>query len=440
MSDKAYRIVRLVAENLKRLYAIEVAPDGSIIEVTGKNGNGKTSLLDAIVLALGGGTMPKAPIRKGETEAHIEIDLGDLVVIRTFKLREDGSILNTLVVKNADGAKYSSGQAILDNLIGRLAFDPLEFTRLSGKAQFDTLKQFVSGFDFEDNAKARKQAFDDRTDVNRDLKNTKSQVAGFSIPADTPDEEINIDELTAELEAVGTHNTDIETRKANRTRLIDRIASLRDQASGKVAKAEQLRRDADALDSEARSLEAAADVDEKRLSDAGPLPTPKDASETRAKIERANIVNASVRDKRRMDALIADAHKLEQKATGLTNEIERLDAVKATAIASAKMPIDGIGFADDYITLNDLPFDQASGAEQLRASIAIAIASNPKLRVLVVKDGALLDDDSMKIVAEMAEKHAIQIWLETVASDRPGALVIEDGRLVNYEPMMVAAE
>lgn len=440
MSDKAYRIVRLVAENLKRLHAVEVAPDGSIIEVTGRNGNGKTSLLDAIVLALGGGTMPKAPIRKGETEAHIEIDLGDLVVIRTFKLRDDGTILNTLVVKNADGAKYSSGQAILDTLIGRLAFDPLEFTRLPAKAQFDTLKQFVTDFDFEENAKARKTAFDTRTDVNRDLKNTKSQVAGFSIPDDTPDEEINIDALTAELEAVGTHNTDVETRKANRARVADEAVRFRAEAESLETQAQDYERLAAQAREKAAEFVAKADDNDRRLAAAGELPTPKDASEIRAKIERANIVNASVRDKRRMDALIVDANKLEQTATGLTNEIERLDAEKATAIASAKMPIDGIGFADDYITLNDLPFDQASGAEQLRASIAIAIASNPKLRVLVVKDGALLDDDSMKIVAEMAEANDVQVWVESVDSDRPGALVIEDGRLVETEAMKVAAE
>jgi len=440
MTENSYRVLRLVAENLKRLYAVDITPDGDFVHVTGRNAQGKSSVLDAIVLALGGGTMPKAPIRNGEDEARVEIDLGDLRVIRKFKRREDGTILQTLTVQNADGAKFSSGQAILDTLIGKLAFDPLEFTRLSAKAQFDTLKQFVSDFDFEDNAKARKAAFENRTDVNRDLKNTKSQVAGFAIPADTPDAEINIDALTAELEAVGTHNTDVETRKANRARVADEAVRFRAEADGLEQQALDYERLAAQAREKAAEFVAKAEDNDKRLAAAGELPVPKDASEIRAKIERANIVNASVRDKHRMDLLIADARTLEQTATGLTNEIERLDAVKATAIASAKMPIDGISFADDYITLNDLPFDQASGAEQLRASIAIAIASNPKLRVLVVKDGALLDDDSMKIVAEMAEKNDIQVWLETVASNRPGALVIEDGRLVETEPMKVAAE
>jgi len=74
----------------------------------------------------------------------------------------------------------------------------------------------------------------------------------------------------------------------------------------------------------------------------------------------------------------------------------------------------------------------------LRASIAIAIAANPKLRVLIVRDGALLDDDSMKIVAEMAEANECQIWLETVASGRPSAVVIEDGMAVGAEEARAA--
>lgn len=421
--EKAYKIVRLEAENLKRIQAVEVTPEGALIEVTGMNANGKTSLLDAIVLALGGGTMPKAPIRNGEDEAKIVVDLGDLKVTRKFKRRENGEISPTLIVENADGAKFSSGQQILNNLIGKLAFDPLEFTRLAPKAQFDTLKQFVSGFDFDANAKDRKTAFETRTEVNRELKHVKSQVAGIAIPADTPDEEINIDELTAELEEVGKHNTDIETRKSNRALLSDRIATRRDQAA-------KNREQAAKLILEAEELEAAAEADEKRLADAGALPEPKDPSAIRAKIDRANIINTAVRDKRHMNKLIVEAKVLEQRSDALTKEIEALDAEKAKAIAAAKMPVEGIGFADDYITLNALPFDQASGAEQLRASIAIAMAANPRLRVLVVKDGALLDSQSMQIVAEMAEANDCQVWVESVDSSRPGALVIEDGRLV----------
>ena len=47
-------IIELKAENVKVLKAIEIRPEGNIIELTGKNGNGKSSVLDSIIMALAG--------------------------------------------------------------------------------------------------------------------------------------------------------------------------------------------------------------------------------------------------------------------------------------------------------------------------------------------------------------------------------------------------
>ena len=116
------------------------------------------------------------------------------------------------------------------------------------------------------------------------------------------------------------------------------------------------------------------------------------------------------------------------------------DAAKAAAIAAAKMPVDGIGFGDGIVTLNGIPFDQASQAEQISTSMALAMAANPRLRIVLIRDAALLDDDSWKIVTETAEKYDCQVWLETVNSDRPGAIVIEDGHVRQEESALEAAE
>lgn len=441
MSDKTYKIVRFQAENVKRLQAVEISPDGNLIEITGKNGNGKSSLLDAIFYALGGTKdIPATPIRKGEQKAMVHLDLGEIRVTRRFTAQEDGTYNTTLVVENGEGARYSSPQSILDALIGQLAFDPLEFTRLKARDQFDTLKQFVPDFDFVANAKVRKDAFDDRTAVNRDIKNLKSQVAGFSVPEGTPDIEIDVSALTEKMQKVGEHNASIEQRKANRERVADDAVRFRQEAGSLEQQAIDYRRLADEADEKAKALRADADACDKRLADAGPLPEPMDASEVRAEIERANQINSAVRDKQRMNQIIREVEAKEAEAAALNKAIDDADAAKAKAIAEAKMPIEGIGFAEDYVTLNDLPFEQASSAEQLRASIAIAVAANPKLRVLIVRDGALLDDESMGIVASMAEEHGVQVWIETVASDRPSAVVIEDGRLAESETPRVAAE
>ncbi|MCK9994023.1 MAG: hypothetical protein Dbin4_02543, partial [Alphaproteobacteria bacterium] len=67
------KIINLQAENLKRLVAVNITPDGNIVEITGKNGAGKTSILDAIYWGLTGKDgIQSTPIRKGEDHAIIK--------------------------------------------------------------------------------------------------------------------------------------------------------------------------------------------------------------------------------------------------------------------------------------------------------------------------------------------------------------------------------
>ena len=86
-----------------------------------------------------------------------------------------------------------------------------------------------------------------------------------------------------------------------------------------------------------------------------------------------------------------------------------------------------------------IPFSQASEAEKIKASMAIGLALNPQLRVLLIRDGSLLDSDSLKTIGEMAANADAQIWIERVGDGDEVSVVIEDGAVV--EPVAaVAAE
>src|SRR3990170_4767078 len=79
------KILKLTAENVKKLRAVEITPTGELVEITGRNGAGKSSVLDAIWWALAGTKHIQAvPIRKGATKARIRLDLGELIVERRF--------------------------------------------------------------------------------------------------------------------------------------------------------------------------------------------------------------------------------------------------------------------------------------------------------------------------------------------------------------------
>ena len=95
------------------------------------------------------------------------------------------------------------------------------------------------------------------------------------------------------------------------------------------------------------------------------------------------------------------------------------------------MPVKGLSFGEGEVVFNGLPLNQASDAEQLRVSIAIAMAANPKLRVLRIRDGSLLDERSLAAVATMADTQDYQIWIERVDSSGKVGVHMEDGEVKN---------
>ena len=116
------KIISLKAENVKRLHAVEITPDGNVVVISGRNGQGKTSVLDSIAMALGGASASKLttkPIREGQKEASVTVDLGDFTVTRKWR----GSNSN-LSVMSKDGAEFRSPQRFLDEKLGALSFDP----------------------------------------------------------------------------------------------------------------------------------------------------------------------------------------------------------------------------------------------------------------------------------------------------------------------------
>ena len=58
-------------------------------------------------------------------------------------------------------------------------------------------------------------------------------------------------------------------------------------------------------------------------------------------------------------------------------------------------------------------------------------ASECTLKVLRIRDGSLLDADSLARIAKMAETREYQLWIERVDSSGKIGIVIEAGEVVN---------
>jgi DNA repair exonuclease SbcCD ATPase subunit len=407
------KIIKLTAENIKKLVAVEITPKGNVIKITGKNGAGKTSVLDAIRFALGGNSeIQSQPIRKGEKKAKAELDLGDYIVRRTFT--ENGS---SLIIENKEGARYGSPQAMLDAILGKLSFDPLGFMRLDPAKQFETLKS-LTGVDTSDIEAKRKTAYEERTAVNRELKSVESRYNAISVPLDVPEKETLsteiADKITKANEVINNHEKAVEKNKR-----------LTEDITRGQAKIDQLKEEIKKCEEAVKKLEIERELNL--------LLTKVDLPDVKVlQVELANVDsrNKAFRLKQDKDKLKTELDEQKKKSEKLTTDIETLDQEKLNRVSSAKFPIEGLAFGEGFITYGGLPLDQASDAEKLRVSMAMAMAMNPKLRVLRITDGSLLDSTSMKIIEDMAKNNDYQVWVEVVDESGKIGIVIDDGAVI----------
>lgn len=411
-TPKHYRIIELRAENIKRLSVVNIRPDGNVVQITGPNGNGKTSVLDAIEWAFAGKRpIQGKPIREGEESALIRVDLGELKVTRKFTALEGGEYTTSLKVEGPEGQRYEQG--MLTALLGEFSFDPMAFTRMKPDEQFEAVRTLVPGVDFDGLAQADKDDFAERAEWNRKAKDRRAQATGITLPPGAIPAAVDTAALEAKLAEAATHNADVERRRGVRQQARDRVAAIDEQLV--------------ALQAERAGLLG-------RLETAEALPEPIDVADVQAQLTAGRQAQA-VRDAAaRREALEQEAAEAEAKSKALTQRMEEREAQKQAAIAAAKMPVPGLSFGAGAVLLNGQPFEQASRAEQWMASVGIAAALNPRLRVIRILDGSLLDDSTMASLAKMAEQLDLQIWIERVDSSGSVGFVLEDGHLKGEAP------
>lgn len=442
------RIIQLQAENFKRIKAVEITPDGDMVEVRGDNGAGKSSILDAIESVLRGKShSPSVPLRTGTERGIVRLDLGangttELIV--TMKMTRGGQ---TLTVESADKkASFKSPQAMLDAMIGALSFDPLAFTNMKPRDQFEALRKTVTiDYDFAAATLANQRDFEDRTDVNRQAKQKRAAAEAIVVAPDLPAAPVDESALTDRLQSVARDNAALDVERADRVHrrqgierqrrdvdqsraaendLATEIAQLRFRITELEGKAEAQRTTTQIL---AERLESSI----KAMDELPPIADPVDASAVRAELERARVTNRAISERERRAAILVEADGLEKKSAALTKSIDERNAARDAAIAATAMPVPGLGFGDGIVLLDGVPFEQAASSQQLRVSVAIAMAANPKLRIIRIKDGGLLGPTALKQIGEMAREGDYQIWIETVDVSGQIGFVIEDGLVVS---------
>ena len=397
------KIIELKSSNIKKLKAVElrVDKDKNLVMVTGKNAAGKSSLLDSIWYALGGKkNIPGEPIRKGEEKGEITINLEGYIVVRTFT--DKGSYLK---ITNKDGSDYSNPQAFLDYIVGNLSFDPLEFSRMESKKQIAELIK-ITGLDLTELEEKKKKLTQERLFVGREVKalpKVDDEVVEMSVKFMKDNENLPSSKELMQKYTDATNEVNLyNIAQSDIQRYEEEIVSL-----NKKLKDAQIRL-----------------VELKNIKK--PILDLHSMKEELDSLEEINQKMATA-DKTIHDDMIWGKKNGEYEE--LTQKIISVDKEKKTKLAEVKMPIDGLSWNEEGVSYNNIPFNQLSGAEQLKISMAIAMASNPKLKVVLIKDGSLLDQDSLKVIEEMAKDKDWQVWIESIDSSGKVGIYIEDGEI-----------
>lgn len=386
-----------------------------VTRIIGRNGAGKSAILNAIRWGLGGdGFLEELPVRRGTDGTEVEVVADGFIVKRTISANGRRSCEVTV-----DGKPQARPQSFLDRLKGSLAFRPLGFLDLKPAEQAAELAK-LTGIDVADFARRRKVAYDERTDVAREMKAMETRLAATP-PVDAPDDLVQIGELLERAKAGRAANANI-----------DAIARQLAYAEAEAKRTEQEIADAELQLSTLRNrLASQATLIEEsgqRLELA--KPTSVDVSAIEAQVESAEEINAKVRAKQARTKLADEVSMAQKRHADAEAKIQAIDDERDAVFAAAKIPVPGLTFDTETVRLDGLPLRQVNAAQRLRTVVAIGLAANPELPVMLVEEGPLLDAEGMAIVEAMAREAGAQLVVERLPNDDETGVRIVDGRVV----------
>lgn len=437
--------MKITKIRIKNLFGIkETELDGSPVEITGANGVGKTSVIDAIRYALTNNSNREYIIKKGETEGEIYIET-DTGLSISRKKRTGMSDYKSI----KDGKEeVSSPETFLRTIFTPLQINPVEFTQMSPAEQNRIILDLIEfGWDLNwikdqfgeippdinfnqnilqvlnDIQAENGYYFQKRQDINREIRHTKAFIAEIAqtIPAGYQyDKWINypLGEKYRELEKTKAYNNNIQRAKDfvknynNQIRGFEAEYQIALTAEEKAISAEResLNRTIERLKAEIKAAEEKlAGLDEK-LDNKRQLLKAQfeskvaelkgknesaiayaqnemiDTKKLEAEVDLAERMIKFVNEYQRMTSLQSKANELIQESEELTRKIELARKLPGEILKTAKLPIEGLTVENGIPLINGLPVSNLSEGEQLELCIDIAI-SKPNTLQIILLDG-----------------------------------------------------
>lgn len=461
---------------IKSLFGISEQQIGAkSVELTGKKGTGKTSVIDAIRYALTNSSDRDWIVKNGENEGEIivETDSG-LTIDRKARTNK----ADYISVKEND-TRVTKPETFLKTIFTPLQLNPIEFTQMSkaeqNRAILDLIEfdwdlnwirekfgEIPQGVDYSQNIlqvlndiQSEKGAyFQSRQDINREIRNKQAFIADIAadIPANYQAEVWeNYDLATkyAELMKRKEHNNRIERAKAfaqtyqNKLRglqaehditvsaakdmiaaekenILQSIARLKAEISAAERELETLGGKLDdkikVADAEYQEQKAKLDADvgvAQKYIDTAPL----NVADLQEEIQTAEEMKKHLNEYRRMRTMQAELDVLREKSKAFTEKIELARSLPGEILQEATLPVEGLTVENGVPLINGLPITNCSDGEKLELCVDVAIHNPSGWQIILIDGAEKLDDASRKRLYAKCKEKGLQFIATRTTND-----------------------
>jgi hypothetical protein len=458
--------MKLQIDNFLKVTALTIDADGRHVVLSGPNTAGKTSTLEAIWAAIknvAGRDTPE-PIHRGAAKATVTVDLGEYVVTRHWT--ESGM---RLVVTAADGSKVNRPQDLLNGLLSSLSLDPVAFLDIRPQDQVDAVLQLagvlppveavekITGEKLparpEESASVylerlsadergefyhrRRSAHQLLTQKEAAASEGRANLALLGGPLKAGEGQTTASEVLGQIEQLQQtaamrqrHVTEAEKAASDRFVAEQRLADLQSRLHDKnkaiqalVDEMARLERDKGELTG--RIQTGIGVVSDLRIEEEQAIGVARGIADPQPQID---ALRQKVRDCEQHNKAVAQRHMAAEQLTRLGAEaadakaahdrlcvvLDGLRSLRANLLAGVDLGVKGLSIGDGCLRLNDVDFRQASTAERLTVSCAIAFRQNPRLRLCRVDNAEHLDREHRDLLLRLATERGWQVIMAAV--------------------------
>ena len=432
--------------NIGKIRSAKVTnPKPGVNEILGKNGQGKSTFLRSIDMVLSGErAVGERPITEGETAGHVIVETDQFKAERRLTKDKGGKVNTKLIVWDKQGNLVSKPQTFLNKLKGNMLCRPIEFVDMSAKERVEILQKSL-GINFEKHNAEMARVFEDRRQKKHKREELEIRLQDYA--------DLKLEKSVRTMQEVlddigGTEKYFQRERDSKRLQVEERerlstierqIQTATDQAaqisiemSELKSKYQQRKTDVASLKAVLGNMKKTKELLTSQMKQGYIVPAEKinEMEVLKDEMKDVSLQQEIAHRMKTRDSFKSEVTALVKNINYLTESLQEIDATKKDIMRKAKFPVDGMTFGEDDIFYNGIPFSSASTAEKIIMSIAVNLAINSQLKIIMLEEGSWLDDKMTATLEEMATKNKFQIFVELVERSREkNCIVIEDGRI-----------